>query len=641
MDKFHQTDCVEILSQIKHQEKLLNLKRRWLMGLSTSRSKKKQFKEPEFFKCKTLPESFLRENDMFYEIIKAHVQDAFGASNSRRGNHVIQDDVQSFDASKITGVLFSYLDALTNDGLHLIVMILSGGSGMIKKTQCEMKKAIRESLPSFLSNKNLEHEQKTSIMQLYKILNDPKNFRNNTMKPMTPTSLFHHAAAIQMLDRLEDLPFQTLIAMDRKLSCVKTVPQLKTHERGQKRKRLVQKVGKTARRMLMDLDEEGKLQGPLAKALAVAELSLNLTMGCQNSSTTSFRQFTPEIVSLQNDIVKAIWTLKTKARFPELKALQLLLDPNIEIATRSLRGAIIDALTEFLFECSDMNTIPKSFLEALSVINRDSRSLPNKISRSLPHQSFLKDEIEEEVECILSVSAEMKQIFWDLLPDHELDEEFADAYGEGLEGSDDDSCIEDSGCYENDWKMVNKDLESCMSHSVKSIERDEVIQDVKMDPEYASSNAKSSEDKNRVKNKAPFSSPRGELNRRSIERDEVEQKIGVDPENASNERFADNKTSKCRNRYLAIQEACDETSLVAHKLIGRLLEKFAKEQDMDLDWSDSLYLGGDSSTQQHIQGQEKKQKLTEEDMGDNLIGTLKELMPFVTKSLPGHQNRKS
>ncbi|KAG4209893.1 hypothetical protein ERO13_A02G010500v2 [Gossypium hirsutum] len=411
MDKFHQTDCVEILSQIKHQEKLLNLKRRWLMGLSTSRSKKKQFKEPEFFKCKTLPESFLRENDMFYEIIKAHVQDAFGASNSRRGNHVIQDDVQSFDASKITGVLFSYLDALTNDGLHLIVMILSGGSGMIKKTQCEMKKAIRESLPSFLSNKNLEHEQKTSIMQLYKILNDPKNFRNNTMKPMTPTSLFHHAAAIQVLDGLEDLPFQTLIAMDRKLSCVKTVPQLKTRERGQKRKRLVQKVGKTARRMLMDLDGEGKLQGPLAKALAVADLSLNLTTGCQNSSTTSFLQFTPEIVSLQNDIVKAIWTLKTKARFPELKALQLLLDPNIEIATRSLRGAIIDALTEFLFECSDMNTIPKSFLEALSVINRDSRSLPNKISRSLPHQSFLKDEIEEEVECILSVSAEMKQIF--------------------------------------------------------------------------------------------------------------------------------------------------------------------------------------------------------------------------------------
>ncbi|TYH81851.1 hypothetical protein ES332_D02G014700v1 [Gossypium tomentosum] len=30
MDKFHQTDCIEILSQIKHQEKLLNLKRREL-----------------------------------------------------------------------------------------------------------------------------------------------------------------------------------------------------------------------------------------------------------------------------------------------------------------------------------------------------------------------------------------------------------------------------------------------------------------------------------------------------------------------------------------------------------------------------------------------------------------------------------
>ncbi|KAK8549237.1 hypothetical protein V6N13_008914 [Hibiscus sabdariffa] len=628
MERFHQTDCIELLSQIKHQEKLLNLKRRWLMGLSTSKLKTNRFKEPKFFKFKTLPESFLREDDMFYETIKAHVENAFGASNFKRGNCVIEDSAESFDAPKIKGVLFSCLDALTNDGLQQIVMILSGGSGKFEKTRCKMKKVIKESSPWFLSSEGHDHEKKTDIMQLYKILNDPLYFRSNTMKSMTSTSQFHHAAAIHVLNGLEDLPFQALVAMDRKLRCVKSMPELKTSERGQKRNRLIQKVNKTARKMLVDLDEVGKLQEPLAKALAVADLSLKLTTGCRNTSATSFHQFTPEIVSLQNDIVRAIWTLKTKARFPELKALKLVLDPDVEIATRSLRGAITNMLTEFLFECSDMDTIPKSLLETLSVINKD--------SRTLPQGHFVKDEIEEEVECILTVSAEMKQIFWDLLPDHELDEEFADAYGEELEESDDDSCIEDTGNYGNDGKTMDEDLESCMSYSVDSIERDEVIQDVKMEPEIGSGNDKSSKDINQLKNTIESHASKNR-NCCSVERVEVEQNIGVDPENASTissnfqsgkETFVDNKTSTHRNRYLAIQEACDEASLVAHNLIGRLLEKFAKEHDLDLDWSDNLYLGADSSTQQHTQ---EKQKLSKEDSRDHLIKTIKELMPFVPK----------
>ncbi|XVE84461.1 hypothetical protein DITRI_Ditri17bG0015700 [Diplodiscus trichospermus] len=602
MNRFHQTDCIQILSQIKHEEKLLNLKRRWLMGLSTSRSKKKQFKEPKFFKYKTLPESFLREDDIFYENIKAHVEEAFGSRNFERGSHVIQDGLHSFDAPKTIGIIFSCLDALTNNGLYLIATIFLGDSGKFEKTRCKMKKVIRESLPRCLSSENHDNKQKT-ITQLYKVLNDPQNFRNNTMKPVTSTFQFHHAAATHVLGGLEDLPFQTLTAMDRKLRCLKRMPQLQACERSKKRGRLINKVRKTAKRMLMDLDKVGKLREPLAKALAVADLSLKLTTGGRNTSTTSFHQFAPEIVSLQNDIVKAIWILKTKVRFPELKTLKLLLDPNVDISNRSLRGAITNMLTELLFECSDMDAIPKSLLETLSVINKDSRSMAQGL--------FLKDDIEEEVESILSVSAQMKQVVWDLLPDHELVEEFADAYGEGLEGSDVDSCIEDDVSGGIDEKMGNEDLESCMSYSVNSIERDEVIQELKVDPEYASSNEKGSKGITQVKSRgklhasgnrncfSPFNSPNGELSYDSIGRDEVEQKNGVDRENPSV--FSSNKSSTCRNQYLTIQEACDETSLVAYNLIGRLLEKFAKEQDMDLDWSDNLYLRGDSSIQEHTQ----------------------------------------
>ncbi|XVF84339.1 hypothetical protein PTKIN_Ptkin17bG0029100 [Pterospermum kingtungense] len=591
MGRFHQTDCVEILSQIKHQEKLLNLKRRWLMGLSTSRSKKKQSKEPKFFKYKTLPESFLREDDIFCETIKAHVEESFGARNFERGSHVVEDGVQSFDAPKIMGVIFSSLDALTSNGLYQIATILLGGSENFEKTRCKMKKVIRESLPRCLSSENQDHKQKRTISQLYKVLNDTPNFRNNTMKSMAPTFQFDHAAATAVLDGLEDLPLPTLIAMDRKLRCLKRVPQLQAHE-------------------------QSKLQEPLAKALAVADLSLKLTTGCQNSSTTSFYQFSPEIVSLQNDTVKAILILKTKVRFPELKTLKLLLDPKVDISDRALRGAITNMLTEFLFECGDMDTIPKSLLETLSVINKD--------SRSTPHGHFQKDYIEEEVESILNVSAQLKQIVWDLLPDHELGEEFADVYGEELEESDDDSCIEDDGSCGTDEKIGNNDLESCMSYSPNSIERDEVVQCIKVDPENVLSNEKGSKDINQVKSMGklhassngdcftPLNSPSRKSNCHSIERDEVEQNNGMNQENPStfssdsqlqNGMFVHNKSSTCRNQYLTIQEACDETSFVAYNLIGRLLEKFAKEQDMDLDWTDNLYLKvrGDSSIKELTQ----------------------------------------
>lgn len=606
MERIHQTNCVQILSQIKHEEKLLNLKRRWLMGLSTSRSKKKQIREPKFFKYKTLPESFLRADDMFYETIKAHVEEAFGASNFERRSHGIEDDVQSFDAPKIMGVIFSSLDALTNNGLYQIAMILLEGSGLFEKTRGKMKKVIRESLPRCLSSENHDHKQKITISLLSKVLNDTQNFRNNPMKPMTPTFQFDHAAATDVLDGLEDLPLQTLIAMDRKLRCLKGVPQLQARERSKKRKRLIKNVGKTVKTMLMDLDKAGKPQEPLAKALAVADLSLKLTTGCQNSSTTSFYQFSPEIVTLQDDIVKAIWILKTKVRFPELKTLKLLLDPDVDIPARSLRGAITNMLTEFLFECGDMDTIPKSLLETLSVINKD--------SRSTPHGRSQKDDIEEEVESILSVSAQLKQIVWDLLPDHELDEEFADAYEEESEESDDDSCIEDDGSCGADKKIGNNDLESCMSHSVNSIERGDVMQFMKVDPENEMSNEKGSKDIRSIGKL--HASSRG-LNCHSIERDEVEQNNGVDQENQStfssdgqlgNGMFVHNKSSTSRNQFLTIQEACDETSLVAYNLIGQLLEKFAKEQDMDLDWTDNLYLRGDSSIKELTQ--EEKQRLS-------------------------------
>ncbi|PQQ10026.1 uncharacterized protein Pyn_04233 [Prunus yedoensis var. nudiflora] len=60
---FYQTDCESLWSQIKRQEKQIQLKRRWLLGLPTSKSEQKKLERCDFLNNTCLPESFLREDD--------------------------------------------------------------------------------------------------------------------------------------------------------------------------------------------------------------------------------------------------------------------------------------------------------------------------------------------------------------------------------------------------------------------------------------------------------------------------------------------------------------------------------------------------------------------------------------------------
>ncbi|PQQ02208.1 uncharacterized protein Pyn_34688 [Prunus yedoensis var. nudiflora] len=122
---FYQTDCESLWSQIKRQEKQIQLKRRWLLGLPTSKSEQKKLERCDFLNNTCLPESFLREDDMFYETVKSSVDTAFGACDIEGGNRVFQDDMNLLDAPYVSGALSSCLDDLTNKGLYLFAVILT------------------------------------------------------------------------------------------------------------------------------------------------------------------------------------------------------------------------------------------------------------------------------------------------------------------------------------------------------------------------------------------------------------------------------------------------------------------------------------------------------------------------------------
>ncbi|GMP78705.1 hypothetical protein CsSME_00034537 [Camellia sinensis var. sinensis] len=665
MEEFLYTDIESLCAKLKYQEKQIKLKRRWLMGLPLSDYEQKQLNSLKFQENKNLPESFLREDDVYYETIKAFVEKGFRACNFERVYHVDQDNIQMFDLPNDLGNLLSMLDDMTNNGLQLIAEILTGGSIKFEKIRWKMKKIIKECLPEVLGN--LKGSYKINIAeQLCQLLRNSHNFRRNRSPLLTPASQSYHAAATKVLDGLQDMPFQTLSAMHRKLRGIQGyVPQLRTSKSGWGRSILIAQVRKSCMMMLSELGEVNKMQEPLAKALAVGGLWTKLIQGCP--FVTEFQQFSPEDEALQNEIAKAIWLLKEKVRFPELKNLQLLLDPKAELSNRSLRTAVKNLLTDYLFECSDMDTIPDYLLETLCIINRT--------SRTAPYRFFSKEEKEEEVEHVLNVSSQIKHILWDLLPEYEFDEDFADAYMECLEESDDGDDYDDNDSDEKQEELLQQNnlfhpsdlygqtetigetnptnfglpastikrngsslvLTPNRRLNINSLERVEPEPLTRMDLVDSDASASLSTCfefgslDNMEENQFHVSVRNSELTDYHVERQEPT----VDPENppdfvSSNflrdRNFMHDELNMSRNQYLTLQEACDKTSIVAYRLIGCVLDKLAQIEGLDLDTGDISYLRGDYSIRKD------SGVANEEVHGSVIVQVLEELLPSFPES---------
>ncbi|XP_058184419.1 uncharacterized protein LOC131301930 isoform X3 [Rhododendron vialii] len=610
MEEFLLTDSESLYAKVKYQEKQLKLKRRWLMGLTLSDSEQQQVIKMKLRENKTLLESFLREDDVDFETIKAFVEKGFGACNLERDHYVDQDNKKISDLLADLRNHLSVLDDMTNKGLQRFAEVLTGGSIKFEKTRLKMKK---------------------------------------------------------VLDGLDDIPSQTLSAMDRKLRGVHGyVPHLWPSNSGWRRRALIGQVRKSCMAILSELDEEDELPEPLAKAIAVRCLSAKVIEGCP-CILPEFWKFSPKIEALQDGLAKAIWLLKPKGkgkekgkvRFPELKNLQLLLDPNSVLPKRKLRTAVRKLLIEYLFECSDMDTVPEYLLETLSIVNRT--------SRRAPYGFVSKEEVEEEVEFVLSVSAQIKQVSWDLLPEYEFDLDFADAYGEDLEESDDGDAYdvfvsveqqevvlpENNACHSHDpYDQIETigETDPANSESPGSpIEENESTQFLtpnrrsssdsllRSEPEHftinlvdsspsssssselygledieendfcvrsardlESSDAHSLAFKTTLSGSSSHLTPITGFDQNHVEGQEPNVDQGKPPDFVSSNlssgvNFMHDKQSMSRNQYIAVQEACDKTSIVAYRLIGNVLDEFAQIERCNLYSGDVSYLRGDSS----------------------------------------------
>lgn len=635
------TDGEAIITHEKHKEKILKLKRRWLLGLPFSKSEDKNFHK--YVVSRFVPESLQRDDDIFYEKVKEYVEEAFGACNAKREAHIAPDSKLLFDRTKMRRMLLSRLDALNNKGLHLIAMLLTGGAVNFETTRKKMKEVIKQS--RFLRDPNCDHDQTEILMLLYQLINSPQNFRENCLALVNSTFQSHHSAAIQVLDGLEDLPTEALLAMRRKLSGVPaSIPRLLKKKYNRCRDSVIHYIRKTSQKMLSEIGGGDELQEPLAKALGIAGLSVKLTSGSLNSSSNDFCQFSPEIKVLQNEILKALWLLgMKKLKLPEVQTLQLLLDPKADVPKGSLRTAMNKLLTEYLFECSEFSTVPKPLTEALAIINRSSCK-----TRS---GCYPKEQIEEEVECILGLSSEIKQVVWDVFPHHEFDEDFADAYVEESEESDggDDDFVSDhhniGECksYSIDW---NYQEESCGEHIPMDSSPPISNPDTSHGPTLFHETRNHNVDVSKLSiatfgtssvNEDDLSvhhSPNGNSKVHSSIRNEPEKGAAIDPGNSQDvsppSTFCLKGKNISGNLYLGIQEICDETSMVAYNLIGYLMEGLARKEGLDLDWGDISYLRGDKSSKEN---QEERKKSSENnEAGSDIAQVVEELLPSLPKS---------
>ncbi|KAL6533028.1 hypothetical protein OROMI_027140 [Orobanche minor] len=589
--KWYVKDVKALTSQLREHESLLRLKRRWLMDLPLSVTEQKRVDELLSLDDKVLPESLIREDDVSYEDIRTCIEMGFGARKHVKEQHSAQEDVQVFNSRDCFQDLCFLLDDMTNKGLCSLLNILTGGMIKYEKTNLSMKRTIEELLPKVISD--TINISKTKLKQVFQLLKDPNNFRGNQIPCLTASEAYR-AAAISVLDGLEDFPMKALLAMRRKLKGVRGyVPSLQPAECGLGRDKLITIVKEMCMEMLLHLGEGNEPSKELAGALGVAGLRLKLILN--RSDVRDFRRFSPEIESLQNSIAKAIHLLNhpKKVSLIELRKLQLLVDPNCELSVRSLRTAMRNLLTEYLYECSDMDKVPDSLVETVDIINRRSQLRSRKKRSSSEILSspgeLMKEVIQKELEHVLIVSAQAKEVVLNLLPEHEYYEGFANAYVEDYKGSN-ALCISDDGDVNDD--QVGDIYEHCELYSCDSYGQTEGFGEtglVNSDSDEAGGFVQSLSCKesrvlglnhNDFKNDGTASCSSGILKFVSSDFPETD--------------IISQQIRSC-NHYLEVQEACDATTMVAYRFVGHVLGKLAKIEDLELYQGDRLYLQSHSS----------------------------------------------
>ncbi|XP_042415454.1 uncharacterized protein LOC122004670 [Zingiber officinale] len=376
-----------------------------------------------------------------------------------------------------------------------------------------------------------------------------------------PTSQCCLKSIYNMLEALDEMPFQDLTATNRKLRGESLEPQFTpVHCKGN-RDLLVRRLKKKFFKFLSKLSDGDTLPDNLFRALSVIYLSFKHRSRHIDMLRSEFYPFSPETAALHNNIVNAL-RLIPKFKTDELRHIKRLLLPESKFSLKWFKASLKNYLTECLFECDD----PSITQEMLRVLH--------PINQMLQSRTFLfsTKTIEEEVEDVMTLSCHLKRIiscpFSDLSDDGNLLEVFgnnenADAFS--LAGSGYFLTVAESE-YGQEYGSsnyeagVSRQITRSSSFSLLSEEANEI-------------NGSNSE--------KPVFEPDGDV---GSEKPRVEEEANFSPD----------RTSQATGSMgvKSAEKVSDETALVAYKLIGCVLDRLLKSEGVDADLLTRSYLNG-------------------------------------------------
>ncbi|XP_020106796.1 uncharacterized protein LOC109723008 isoform X2 [Ananas comosus] len=668
---FH--DARKLWSLIWYEEGLIDKKRRWLQSTSSnSDGTQKRQKRPKFLTDAYLPESDLRSDQVAYENVKANIDRSFGESYSK--HHVVQDYQQlldthmktsdSLDQSSFFKTFSSMISDLSNDALCAVANTVTNNNLSFEKTRPRMKRIIKNYLPVFFSDSNV-NSNLVKIQQLWQVFSNPYNLRKKPLTLITPISPPLLSSIQKTLEGLEEMTLQELVAVNRKLRGVTVVPQCPPVIAG-KRDLLIERVRKRSNKLIGRLEGRLYLPKQLAKALSVVQLSLKHKSRRVDISTSEFFPFSLETVALQNDILKALWLMPI-VKHDEIKLLQPQLDPKAKVPMKSFRHALRKYLLEFLFQCDEIN-LPDEALGALAFINRKSRRQPC---------IFAKEIREEEVEAVLNISCQLKAVISSLRPCISTDDECADAYFSGL-GIDEDRESNDFELCGNNYFMNSVDCDqqvygSCSNDILEatadsrpaftdSFTNDDSFTQLSEAVRFLTGNVKvktelqldadaETFDNCSEVSKKPYAQyasqqtgSRIEMLREALthgtahitkkckleEDDHV--KVSSCPEESKEVYPKSDLLRNVNQSETEVQEICDETALLAHRLIGCMLDKFIQAEGREVDELARHYLRDGSSPLVDHQGCKGSFKASKQNSRAGvLIDAVEDILPSLPK----------
>ncbi|KAI3912747.1 hypothetical protein MKW92_038374 [Papaver armeniacum] len=375
-----------------------------------------------------VPESLLREDDVSYENMKASVEKCFALPSFEADGYVVHRFLFLLDSNDIfkdvKKHLRSIIKSMSCTGLLRFANIVTGGSVSYEKTRSKMRKIILEYLKKILQNPK-HRNRKRFIEELPELLKNPSNFQvTSHVQVVDPAYLSHHSAARKILKGLEEMSFQLLSAMSRRLKGEVKEPKFGDKLKYKHKPSLITQV----RNELCKVREGEELPIGLAKAMSVAVLGLRMKLD-------NPKIFIPELCGsnayrpMHGDLLKCIGILNgTKLKDlvdDTVEKLRTILDPisDSKVKPQQFQDALKRWLIEHLFEYSELAKTPDSVVKTVKIIKQmhHERAICNK-----------NEQAKKEVEIVGDLSAQYKQIMLDEICDHNMDDDYDDAYFKDL-----------------------------------------------------------------------------------------------------------------------------------------------------------------------------------------------------------------